>query len=159
MKYLIAIIGCGLWLNSAQAEFVFQFKNPSFSGVGWSNHVLTIETLEKSRRDALSNERKAEQARIENEFQNTPLQRFYNLFTSQVYSQLASQLTNSLFKDNCLDTAGNKIANCTNPSSGTFALDGNTVAWAKSTSEITLTVVDRQGTITELKVPIASFAL
>lgn len=159
MKYLIAIISCGLWLNSAQAEIIFQFKNPSFNGVGWSNHVLTIETIEKSRRDSINNDKKAEQARIENEFQNTPLQRFYNLFTSQVYSQLASQLTNSLFKDNCLDASGNKIANCANPSSGTFSLDGNTVAWNKSTNEITLTVVDKKGTITELKVPIASFAL
>lgn len=159
MKHLIAIISCGLWLNTAQAEFVFQFKNPSFSGQGWSNHVLTIETIEKSRRDSVANEKKAEQARIESEFQNAPLQRFYSLFTSQVYSQLASQLTNSLFKDNCVDPSGNKIVNCSNPSTGTFALDGNTVAWNKSANEITLTVVDKKGTITELKVPIASFAL
>jgi len=32
------------------------------------------------------------------------------------------------------------------------------VTWNKSNSEVTLTVVDAKGTITTMKVPIASFA-
>ena len=35
----------------AQAELVHQFKNPAFSGIGFSSHVLTIDSIEKSRRD------------------------------------------------------------------------------------------------------------
>ncbi len=159
MKKVILALSLCVASTSAQSELIHQFKNPAFSGIGWSSHVLTIETLEKSRRDTIANEKKSEQARRESEFQNTPLQRFYSLFTSQVYSQLSSQLTNSLFKDNCVDSGGNKVVGCSNPTTGKFALDGNTVTWNKTSSEITLTVIDAKGSVTELKVPIASFAL
>jgi hypothetical protein len=40
-----------LSVTSAQAELVQQFKNPAFSGAGWSSHALTIDSIEKSRRD------------------------------------------------------------------------------------------------------------
>lgn len=150
MKYIALLLV--LFSASVRAELVQQFKNPAFSGQGWSSHVLTIETIEKSRRDSIENQRKSELAAQEAAAQNTPLARFMSLFQSQVYAQLATQLTNNLFQTKCSDGI------CTTANNGTFSLDGNTVTWIKSGSEVTLTVVDNIGSITTVKVPIASFA-
>ena len=55
MKKTSAIIGVVLTLavSTVSAELVQQFKNPAFSGIGFSSHVLTIDSIEKSRRDAI----------------------------------------------------------------------------------------------------------
>lgn len=140
----------------ASAELVQQFKSPSFNGQNWSSHVLTIDSIEKSRKDNIESQRKSEEARLLAESQNTPLARFMSLFTSQVYAQLASQLSTNLFQNKCAGTDG-PIPGCVNPNSGVFTLDGNTITWVKSDKDVTLTVVDKAGTVTTVRVPIASF--
>lgn len=141
----------------ATAELVHQFKNPAFSGQGWSSHALTIDSIEKSRKDALEAEKKAAIAKAETELNNTPLNRFMNLFQSQVYAQLATQLSNNLFQNKCAAADGGTIPGCVNPTTGNFVLDGNTVTWQKSERHVALTVVDSAGTVTTVSVPIASF--
>ncbi len=141
----------------ASAELVQQFKNPAFSGMGWSSHVLTIESIEKSRRDAIESDRKAAIARAEADTLNTPLNRFMSLFQSQVYAQLATQLSNNLFQNRCAAADGGTIPGCVNPTNGNFVLDGNTVTWSKTETNVVLTVVDAKGTVTTVTVPIASF--
>lgn len=147
----------GLVSFSAQAELVQQFKNPAFSGAGWSSHVLTIDSIEKSRRDQIEAERKAAIAKAEAELMNTPLNRFISLFQSQVYAQIATQLSNNLFQNKCAAADGSAIPGCVNPTTGTFALDGNTITWNKQNDKVVLTVVDAKGTVTTVTVPIASF--
>lgn len=141
----------------ASAELVHQFKNPAFSGIGWSSHVLTIESIEKSRRDNIEAQKKADIAKAEADLLNTPLNRFMSLFQSQVYAQLATQLSNNLFQNRCAAPDGGAIPGCVNPTTGTFALDGNTVTWRKTETHVVLTVVDAKGTVTTVTVPIASF--
>lgn len=141
----------------AAAELVQQFKNPAFSGIGWSSHALTIDSIEKSRRDAIEADKKAAIAKAEADLMNTPLNRFMNLFQSQVYAQLATQLSNNLFKNNCAAADGGTIPGCVNPTTGSFKLDNNTVTWVKANDKVTLTVVDAKGTVTTVVVPIASF--
>lgn len=155
MKKLLAILLLAPALTSA--EMVQQFKNPAFSGIGYSSHVLTIDSIEKSRRDSIEADRKAAIAKAEADLMNTPLNRFMSLFQSQVYAQLATQLSNNLFKNNCAAADGGTIPGCVNPTTGTFLLDGNTVTWAKANDRVTLTVVDAKGTVTTVVVPIASF--
>lgn len=147
----------GLACLPAQAELVQQFKNPAFSGQGWSSHVLTIDSIEKSRRDQLEAEKKAAIAKAEAELLNTPLNRFMSLFQSQVYAQLATQLSNNLFQNKCAGPDGAAIPGCVNPTTGTFKLDGNTITWNKQNDKVVLTVVDAKGTVTIVTVPIASF--
>ena len=142
----------------ANAELVQQFKNPAFSGIGYSSHVLTIDSIEKSRRDAIEADKKAAIAKAEAELLNTPLNRFMSLFQSQVYAQLATQLSNNLFTNKCAAADGTAIPGCVNPTTGNFLLDGNTVTWAKANDKVTLTVVDAKGTVTTVIVPIASFS-
>ncbi len=158
MKRTLVLVSAMLMLASqAQAELVQQFKNPAFSGIGWSSHVLTIESIEKSRRDAIEANKKAEIAKAEAELLNTPLNRFMSLFQSQVYAQLATQLSNNLFQNRCQAGDGSAIPGCVNPTTGTFRLDENTVTWVKANDRVTLTVVDAKGTVTTVTVPIASF--
>jgi hypothetical protein len=155
-------IALGVWLTlavtSVNAELVQQFKNPAFSGIGFSSHVLTIDSIEKSRRDAIDADRKATIARAEAELLNTPLNRFMGLFQSQVYAQLATQLSNNLFTNKCAAADGTAIPGCVNPDTGNFVLDGKTVTWRKANDKVTLTVVDSKGTVTTVIVPIASFS-
>lgn len=141
----------------AAAELVHQFKNPAFSGIGWSSHALTIDSIEKSRRDGIEADRKAAIAKAEADLLNTPLNRFMSLFQSQVYAQLATQLSNNLFQNRCAAADGGTIPGCVNPTTGSFKLDENTVTWVKANDKVTLTVVDAKGTVTTVVVPIASF--
>lgn len=157
MRYAV-ILTIALLCSGAKAELTQQFKTPSFSGPGYSSHVLTIESIEKSRRDGIESQRKSEAQALLNAANNTPLARFMNLFQSQVYAQLSTQLSNNLFKDNCSATDGGKIPGCIPASTGNFTLDGNTITWLKTTSVIKLTVVDAGGTVTVVDVPIANFS-
>jgi len=144
--------------TSVNAELVQQFKDPTFSGNGWSTQVLTLQQMEKAQKDSIEAQATAQQAAIAAAAQNTPLAKFMSLFQSQVYAQLATQLSNNLFQNNCKAADGSAVAGCVSPSTGTFTLDGNTVTWVKQTNQVQLTVVDVSGTKTVVSVPIASFA-
>ncbi len=157
MRNILVSVSLILLATAANAELVHQFKNPAFSGIGFSSHVLTIDSIEKSRRDAIEADKKAAIAKAEAELLNTPLNRFMSLFQSQVYAQLATQLSNNLFQNRCAAPDGTAIPGCVNPTTGTFVLDGNTVTWVKANDKVTLTVVDAKGTKTTVVVPIASF--
>jgi hypothetical protein len=158
MKKVLTLLLVSLPLSAMSAELIYEFKDPAFNGIGWSSHALTIESIEKSRRDSIKAEKQAEIDKLAAEAANTPLNRFMALFQSQVYAQLATQLSNNLFKNNCNASDGTAIPGCVNPVTGTFQLDGNTVTWLKGVDSVTLTVVDSNGTITKIEVPIASFA-
>jgi len=158
MKKILVSLSLCVSATVSQAELVQQFKNPAFSGVGFSSHVLTIDSIEKSRRDAIEADKKSAIAKAEAELLNTPLNRFMSLFQSQIYAQLATQLSNNLFTNKCAAADGTAIPGCVNPTTGTFALDGNTVTWAKANDKVTLTVVDAKGSVTTVVVPIASFS-
>jgi hypothetical protein len=157
-KTIMAIAATLMVSTVAQAELVHQFKNPAFNGVGFSSHILTVDSIEKSRRDAIEADKKAAIAKAEAELLNTPLNRFMSLFQSQVYAQLATQLSNNLFQNKCAASDGGTIPGCVNPTTGNFMLDGNTVTWTKASDKVTLTVVDAKGTVTTVVVPIASFS-
>lgn len=132
--------------NPAHAQLVQSFKDPAFSGYGWSSHVLSIDAQERSRDQAIKDAEAAKIALAKSEASNTPLAKFMALFTSQVYAQLATQLSNNLFAE-----GGNATA-------GTFNLDGNSVSYVKTGTEVKLTVVDKAGNTTVVTVPIATFA-
>lgn len=132
--------------SPAKADpIVQQFKSPSFNGYGWSSHVQSIDAQERSREQAIRDAEAAKAALARAEAANTPLAKFMALFTSQVYAQLATQLSNNLFAEGSANA-------------GTFNLDGNTISYVKTNSEVTLTVVDANGNTTVVTVPIATFA-
>ena len=158
MKKTLVSLGVVFLMSTANAELVQQFKNPAFNGVGYSSHVLTIDSIEKSRKDSIEADKKAAITKAEADLLNTPLNRFMSLFQSQVYAQLASQLSSNLFTNKCAAADGGSIPGCVTPTTGNFLLDGNTVTWAKANDKVTLTVVDAKGSVTTVVVPIASFS-
>ena len=123
---------------------VQQFKSPSFNGYGWSSHVQSIDSQERSREQAIKDAEAAKLALTKAEAANTPLAKFMALFTSQVYAQLATQLSNNLFAEGSAQQ-------------GIFTLDGNTISYVKTGTSVTLTVVDKAGNTTVVTVPIATF--
>lgn len=135
-------------LVSSQAKadpIVQQFKSPSFNGYGWSSHVQSIDAQERSREQAIKDAEAAKAQLAKAEAANTPLAKFMALFTSQVYAQLATQLSNNLFAEGSAQQ-------------GTFNLDGNVISYVKTGTAVTLTVVDAKGNTTVVTVPIATFA-
>lgn len=158
-KTLIAI---ALLPTLAQAELVQQFKDPTFSGQGWASHVLTIEQMRQGAKSTLESKAASEKAAADAAANNTPLAKFMALFTGQVYSQLATQLTNNLFKD-CVAGGG---ASCTD---GTFSISEiQKIHWVKLNGMVTLEVIDgkKDGTTVvwnttptqTITVPVSSFS-
>lgn len=128
---------------AAASEIVFQFKNPSFSGVGAGAQWLTIENQEHSRRQAIQDKIEAELKQQALDERNSILNRFMNNLQSRIYSQLAQQLTQNLFSN------GN--------TSGTFQLDGNTISYEQSFDTIRLTITDENNNVTTIEIPIGQF--
>ena len=93
-----AIVWAFLRSDPAEAsQLTFQFHSPSFSGVGQSSHYLTIENLEKSRKQAILDKADAEQRRLDNELKNTAIEVFRRNLESLFYSNLASQILDNIF--------------------------------------------------------------
>jgi len=126
------------------SELVFQFKNPSFSGNNAGAQWLTIENQETLRKKAIQDKIEAELKAQALEEKNSILNRFLNNLQSRIYSQLAQQLTNNLFGE-----MGDE--------SGEFALEGNTIKYEKTDTEIKLIIVDDSGNQTEIIVPTSGF--
>jgi hypothetical protein len=134
MKIRLLLISTALiFTTSASAELVQQFKNPTFSGQGWASHVLTVEQMRQGAQNSVNSKAASEAAAAAAASQNTPLAKFMALFTGQVYSQLATQLTNNLFKE-CAGT------NCSN---GDFLVsETQKIMWTKINGTVTLAVYD-----------------
>ncbi len=142
------ILTAALLLISNQtiaSELVHQFKSPSFSGAGYSAHVLTIENLEHTRRQKLADDAKAAAIKEAQDAKNTNLAKFLNNLESRVYATLSQKIAEELFTQN-----GN--------TTGTFDVAGNNIQWANTGSTITLRITDPAGKITEIEVPYGSLA-
>jgi hypothetical protein len=133
MKKYIALVGLVAISTLAQADLIQQFKDPTFSGNGWASHVLTLEQMRSSAENSIASKAASDAAAAAAAASNTPLSKFMSLFTGQVYSQLATQLTNNLFKE-CTTGA------C---STGSFMVtDTQQIQWTKLNGQVTLTVYD-----------------
>lgn len=126
-------------------EIKFQFKSPSFSGVGTSAHYLTIENQEFTRREALEAEIKALEEAAKREAENTTLARFIRNFESRIFAQLSRQLVEQLFGENPA-------------TEGSFNLFDNIISWTSDGTYITLTIYNTlDETTTEITIPIGDF--
>ena len=126
-------------------EIKFQFKSPSFSGVGTSAHYLTIENQEFTRREALEAEIKALEEAAKREAENTTLARFIRNFESRIFAQLSRQLVEQLFGENPA-------------TSGSLTLFDNIISWTSDGTNITLTIYNTlDETTTEITIPIGDF--
>ena len=125
-------------------EMVFKFKSPSFSGLNTSQHYLTIENQQFSRKQAIEDDKQALLDEAEREANNSTLARFIRNLESRVYAKLSSQLVESLFGENP-------------QTSGSIELEGNTIEYEVDDKYITLTVTDENGETTTITFPLNSF--
>ena len=130
------------FVNIAQAtELDFAFKSPSFSGIGYSSHIQTIENTEYTRKQANEAARLQAAKDAATKAGNTNLAKFLNNFESRVYAQLSTQLVNNLFGENPQN-------------SGTVNIEGNKIQYTKTADMIDLTVTASDGSITQVQIPI-----
>lgn len=126
----------------------FTFKNPSFSGIGFSSHVLTIENQEATRRKAVQDKIQAELDKIKSEEKNSNINKFLNNLESRIYAQISQNLATAMFKDGGSDN-------------GTFTFDpltNTTISWLKDSGAGTITLtVNGPGVNSIIVVPLGQF--
>lgn len=129
------------------ADLVHSFKSPSFTGVGYSNHLLTMESLARNREITIKDKAAAKLAAELAAAQNTPVSQFMLNLQARIYSQIAAQVTNQLFKGDS--------------TSGNFQLpEGAFVNWTVENGIATLSIFDPvKNSTTTLKIPVSSLIL
>ena len=145
MKYSIIALLLMMTTTASATQMTYQFSNPTFSGVGFSSHVLTIENEEFTRKQAIEQQKAADVASALAAAQNTNLQKFLNNLESRIYAQLSLQLSNAMFSGTS--------------TSGSMDFQGSTISWVQdvSTNTIDLTIVDPTGNMTNVSVPMGGF--
>ena len=132
--------------GSNASEIVFDFDSPSFSGQGKSSHYLTIENIEKTRKDAIKAADKAAKEKAETDAKNTAIAKFKANLESRFYTALAKQITTNVFGADGLQQ-----------DSGTFTspIGGEVVTWTtpSGTGNVTITVTETDGTVTTFTMP------
>ena len=130
----------------AASELTHEFKNPAFSGEGYSNHVLAMEQLRYTREKEIADAIASEAAKAKREEEQTTLNKFLNNVESRIYAQLSKQLVDNMFTDD-------------GSTSGTAEIEGATIYWVKDTSAdtISITVTETDGTVTDITVPLTGF--
>ena len=144
-KYISLLLISLCTIKLYGSDMVHSFKSSAFNGVNFSNTMLTIENLARTRKQTIKDvaTSKAEQAAAQ--AQNTPLNTFINNLQARIYSQLASQVTDQIF----------------NSGGATFGIinlqGGATVTWQRNGDFATLFINDpASGSTTQITVPVGS---
>ena len=135
------------------SELTHDFKNPAFSGNGYSQHVLSINQLEVQRENKVFDDLKSAKAAAERAEKNKTVNKFIANVESRIYANLSKQLVDNMFGTSC------DSSTTTCPTSGTSTIEGAQIAWVKDTTTeiITLTITADDGTVTTMAVPIGDF--
>ena len=146
MRVLLITLLLGIGISANASELVHEFKNPSFSGQGFSTHVLAIEQLQATRKQAIKDKEESEAKAAAREAANTTLAKFLNNVESRIYANISKQLVDNMFAND-------------GSTSGTAEIEGATIYWIKDTTADTITVqiTEEDGTFTEVVVPLTGF--
>jgi len=144
MKKLIAIVL--LTTTPAVAQEAYNFSNPSFSGQGFSQHILTLEQMTQKNEQAIDEREIALAEQIERELSNSNLNKFLNNVEARIYAEMSKQLVDAIFGDN--------------PSaSGSIELGGNTIEYSNDGINVYLTITDENGNSTDITVPYGTLGI
>lgn len=132
----------------------YQFNSPTFNGNGFGTYQLSIKQMQQQN-DA-NNQAQAQalaQAAI-TAAANTPQAQFVANLQSRIYSQLALNITNTLFGATGQPSCG---TNC----GGTMDVGGNTINWslnaANNTIQIRIVNDVNSSQYTTMTVPVGTF--
>jgi len=143
MRSLLLLFLCSFAYAS---DLTHDFKNPSFSGQGYSSHVLALEQLQYTRKEQIKDDEEAAKRDAEREEENETVNRFLANLESRIYANLSKQLVDNMFS---ADGA----------TSGTAEIEGAEIYWEKDTDlgTITIRVTEEDGTVTTVTVPVGDF--
>ena len=143
MRSLLLLFLCSF---AYAGDLTHDFKNPSFSGQGYSSHVLALEQLQYTRKEQIKDDEEAAKRDAEREEENETVNRFLANLESRIYANLSKQLVDNMFS---ADGA----------TSGTAEIEGAEIYWEKDTDlgTITIRVTEEDGTVTTVTVPIGDF--
>ena len=152
----LVLTGCSMITAfTARGEsLTFGFSNPSFSGNGFSTHVLSIEQLRFNRKKDVEDDEASAEAKRQREEANSILNKFLNNVESRIYAQLSKQLV-----DNMFGICDPGLTECTTTDSGVATVEGAEISWVRdsTTGTITLNIISEDGTTTTISVPIDGF--
>ena len=150
---LVVFLYSSLISSILASELTHDFKNPAFSGNGYSSHVLSINQLEVQREQKVFDDLKSAAAAAEREEKNKTVNKFIANVESRIYANLSKQLVDNMFGTEC------DSSTTTCPTSGTSEIEVATISWVKDTTTevITLTITADDGTVTTMSVPIGDF--
>lgn len=131
-------------ISTNASELNFKFKNPAFSGVGYSSHVFAIEQLEDQRRQRAKEEQEKLRKELESKLEQSNIQKFLRNVEARIYAQISKDVVDKMFDG-------------TGSSSGTVVIGGSTVSFNNDGSNITLNVVDDKGNTTLITIPLGAF--
>jgi hypothetical protein len=163
MKQVLATLGVMLAITATAAPIGdYQFKSPSFNGIGYSSHVLTIENQEATRRKAQDDKVQSELDKAAADAKNTKLAKFLNNLESRIYAQISQNVATAMFANNSCSVATSST--CT----GSITFQGSTISWSRVSDAVNCTgsangtcillnVKDPAGTTTSIYVPLESF--
>jgi hypothetical protein len=142
-KLLLALI---VIPSVCSAELIHNFQSPAFiPGNGFSQHVLSIYQLEEAKKKEIRAEESAAILKAETAAKQTNLAKFLVNVEARIYAQLSKQLADQMFTEGSAN-------------SGTMNFQGTNISWVKTGTDVTLTIIESNGSRTEIVVPIASFA-
>lgn len=133
-------------LSVSASELTHDFNNPSFSGQGYSSHVLAIEQLQFTRKQQIKDDEEAAERDKKREEENETVNRFLANLESRIYANLSKQLVDNMFAEDGANT-------------GTATIEGAEIYWEKDTDlgTIMIRVTEEDGTVTTVTVPIGDF--
>jgi hypothetical protein len=133
----------------------YSFSSPSLSGNNYGSYMLAVKQIQDQ--NAANNQAKADamaQAAA-SASANTPQAQFVANLQSRIYSQLALNITNTLFGATGQPSCGN---NC----GGTMNVGGNTISWSLNSSNNTIQIKivndSNPSQYTNMTVPVGTFA-
>ena len=141
---LLALI---IFLTTASAgELIHEFKNPSFSGQGYSNHVLALEQLQFTREAEIKKKKEREERDAKRDEENEVINKFIKNVESRIYANLSKQLVDNMFSSTGADT-------------GTAEIEGATIFWERDVDlgTIAIRITEADGTVTTVSVPVGDF--
>ena len=128
------------------SELVQDFSNPSFSGIGQSNHYLATEQLQFQRKEEIRKDAERKLRDAERDEKNEVINKFIANVESRIYANLSKQLVDNMFASDGAST-------------GTAEIEGATIFWERDTDlgTISIRITEADGTVTTLTVPVGDF--
>lgn len=130
----------------AIAQEAYNFSNPSFSGQGFSQHILTLEQMTQKNEQAIDERERALAEQIQRELDNSNLNKFLNNVEARIYAEMSKQLVDAIFGDDPSE-------------SGVIELGGNTIEYRNDGVDVYLTITDQDGNTTEIVVPYGTLGI